>query len=186
MRRRGLHAAAMLTVLVASQPADGAQTAASKPAPLESVLASQLDASGWTREGPSRGFDAGNLWQYIDGDADRYVDAGLAEMRTATYRFRGTLEAVVDVYRMTQPEGARRIFRSEATGDGAVVELGDEARSSELMLVFRVGADFVRIAAYETTPETTDALRTLGRALAARLQANVSAPPGSGAQGVVR
>ena len=159
----------VVALLLLFQPGAGAAPASLDVPPLAAVL-DDLAAPGWAPEGGSRGFSADNLWEYIDGDADRYVDAGLSEMRTATYRHRGKLEAVVDVYRMAEPAGAQRLFRSESTGDWSVVDLGDEARQSDLVLVFRVGADLVRIVAYDMTPETANTLRALGEALAARLR----------------
>jgi len=165
----------LLPVVVASlllfPPGAGAAPVGPEVPPLATAL-DELAAPGWAPEGGSRSFNADNLWEYIDGDADRYVDAGLSAMRTATYRYRGTLEAVVDVYRMAAPQAAQGLFRSEPTADWPAIELGDEARQSDLVLVFRVGADLVRIMAYDMTPETADALRALGKGLAARLRPN--------------
>ena len=158
-----------LTALFASWSAADVPPPTSAAARLAPAL-TELAAPGWAIAGSSRGFDAGNLWEYIDGDAERYVDAGLKEMCTATFRFQGKTEAVVDVYRMARPEAARQIFRSESTHDWATAELGDEARFSAPTLVLRTGADFVRIVAYDTTPETRQALLALGGALVERLR----------------
>lgn len=178
-RQRSVRAAATcacaLALLVASSfaaevpPPIGEVAGAPLPLPLAPALA-QLQDPAWVLEGPTRAFDAGNLWEYINGDAERYVDAGLKGMSTATFRFQGKGEAVVDVYRMAGPAAARLIFQSESTRDWAVVELGDEARYSAPTLVLRTGADFVRIVAYETTPETRPALLALGTAVVACLR----------------
>jgi hypothetical protein len=132
---RRLRVASTLVAALALLVGAGASSSRCDAPALDTVLADAV-APGWSRQGPSRGFTADDLWEYVDGDADRYVDLGLSGMRTATYR------------------------------------------ESDLTLAFHVGVDFVRVIAYDMTPETTEALRTLGRALAARLRADATKPRG--------
>ena len=56
------------------------------------------EAPGWARRGETRVFPAADLWQYIDGAADRYLQAGVERVLTADYRYRDRFDAVVDVY----------------------------------------------------------------------------------------
>ena len=52
--------------------------------------------SGWQKTSDTRIFAAKDLWQYIDGDAEQYISAGVVTTSTSDYKYQGQLEAVVD------------------------------------------------------------------------------------------
>ena len=53
------------------------------------------------------------LWKYIDGDADKYVQAGVVNTLTSDYRLNGKTDATLDVYVMGSTAGAQNLrFRS--------------------------------------------------------------------------
>ena len=95
-----------------------------------------------------RTFEAADLWKYIDGDAERYLKAGVQRVSTADYKFQNKVDATVDIYTMGNAEGAEKIFQSEPAVDVKPIQLGDAARLSSQSLVFRKGACLVRIVAY--------------------------------------
>ncbi len=67
------------------------------------------EVSGWAKTGETRTFDAANLWRYIDGDAEKYLKAGAQSASTADYKYQDKVEAVVDVYTMSERRRRRRI-----------------------------------------------------------------------------
>ena len=79
--------------------------------------------AGWDKGDKTQTFDASTLWQYIDGGADQYVNAGLVSAATSDYKYQGNLEAVVDIYTM-KPRRAprksskpiRRLMQDSAVG----------------------------------------------------------------------
>jgi Family of unknown function (DUF6599) len=125
--------------------------------------------AGWAKTGDARTFEAADLWKYIDGDAERYLKAGVQRVFTADYKFQDKVEAVVDVYVMGNAEGAEKIFDSEPAVDGKPIQLGDGARLHSQSLVFRKGPCLVRIVAYEESAETQQALLQLGQNIELRL-----------------
>jgi hypothetical protein len=127
------------------------------------------EAAGWTRIGDPRTFQAAELWKYIDGEAERYLKAGVQRVFTTEYNFQNKVDAVVDIYSMGNAEGARKIFDSEPTGDAKPVQLGDGARLYSQSLVFRKGSYLVRIVAYQESADVSQALLELGRAIERRL-----------------
>jgi hypothetical protein len=124
------------------------------------------EVPGWSKVGETRTFEASRLWEYIDGDAERYVQAGVEKTLTTDYRYGAGIEAVVDIHIMKAPEGARKIFESESPAGSLRFELGDGARLSKASLTFYKGPYFVRLVAYQEAPEVRDALVALGRAIA--------------------
>lgn len=134
----------------------------------DTIFPESNEAAGWTK-GETRTFEAGNLWEYIDGDAEKYVQAGVQRTLTSDYRYREKIEATADVYVMGSPDGARKIFDSESTAGSQPINLGDAARSAKGSITFRKGNYFVRIIAYHEAPEMGEALVALGRTIERRL-----------------
>ena len=143
-----------------------------RPARAMSWLPESGDVPGWTKTGETRTFEAADLWKYIDGDAERYLRAGVRRTLTASYRS-GDLEAVADVHLMEMPEGARAVFESEPAAGSRPVALGEGGRSYGQSVEFRKGPFLVRLVAYQDTARTEPELIRLGRAIAARLAQQV-------------
>jgi polyferredoxin len=130
------------------------------------------DVPGWTKVGETRQFEAADLWKYVDGDAERYLRAGVHRTLTANYRYgdgAGIMEAVADIYLMEAPRGAASIFEAESSAGSRPVALGDAGRSYGQSVTFHQGPFFVRLTAYQDTPRTEPVLVSLGQAIAARL-----------------
>ena len=130
-------------------------------------------AQGWTRTDEIRTFPAAELWKYIDGDAEKYLKAGVESTSTSDYKFHENFEAVVDVYTMSSPAGAKTIFDSEPSG-ASTPQVGDAARLYEQSLVFRHGKYLVRIVAYRSSPLLAQGLLDLGKRIDERLISNTA------------
>ncbi len=160
-RRWMLTAVALAMVVMVSGA--GCKKKAINPFPASGAVA------GWEKTGDTRTFAAKNLWQYIDGDAEQYIAAGVVTTSTADYKYQGQLEAVVDVHTMRDAEGARKILETGLTSDAKKIQLGDECVQYAQSVAFRKGPYLVRIVAYESTPETPQALLALAHGVEANL-----------------
>lgn len=127
------------------------------------------EVAGWVRSGDMRTFSADDLWKYIDGDAERYLKAGVWSVSTADYKFRDKYDAVADIYTLESSSGAAKIFESEPAADSQSAHLGDESRLFGQSLIFRRGPSIVRITAYQASPETQADLLALGKGIEQRL-----------------
>jgi len=105
-------------------------------------------APGWDRTGEVRQYSAKNLYQYMDGEADKYVKAGVKQTITADYRHRSGLQATADVFVMSAGLGPRQLYGAEPGADAKGVDLGEAARVYKSSLVFRKGRYFVRVVAF--------------------------------------
>ena len=141
----------------------GCKKKAVNPFPASGAIA------GWEKTGDTRTFAAKDLWQYIDGDAEQYNAAGVVTTSTADYKYQGQLEAVVDVHTMRDAEGARKILETGLTREAKTIQLGDECVQYAQSVIFRKGPYLVRIVAYESTPETPQALLALAHGVDANL-----------------
>jgi hypothetical protein len=150
-------------VIVAVAAGTGCKKKASDPFPATNAIA------GWEKSGETRVFAAKDLWQYIDGDAEQYVSAGVVTTSTSDYKYRGQLEATVDVYTMTDAAGARKILENGKTNESKAVQVGDEGIAYAQSIIFRKGKMLVRIVAYESTPDAPQALLALAHGVEAKL-----------------
>lgn len=150
-------------VIVAATVGTGCKKKASDPFPASNAVA------GWQKTSDTRVFAAKDLWQYIDGDAEQYISAGVVSTSTSDYKYQGQLEATVDVYTMGDAAGARKILETGQTKDAQNVQLGDAGIGYAQSIVFRKGTALVRIVAYESTPDASQALLALAHGVEAKL-----------------
>ena len=152
-------AVAMILVVAA---ATGTGCKRKSPFPASGAVA------GWEKTSETRVYAAKDLYQYIDGDAEQYISAGVVSTSTSDYKFQGQLEATVDVHTMGGAAGARKIMET-GTKDAKPVQLGDAGFAYAQSIIFRKGSSLVRIVAYESTPDTPQALLALARGVEAKL-----------------
>jgi hypothetical protein len=149
--------------IVTSAAVTGCKKTAVDPFPASGAVA------GWEKTADTRVFAAKDLYQYIDGDAEQYISAGVVTTSTADYKFKGQLEATVDVYTMGDAAGARKILETGETKDAKSVQLGDAGVTYAQSVIFRKGPYLVRIVSFEFTPEAPQALLALAHGVEAKL-----------------
>ena len=155
--------AAIAVALVAAAAVTGCKKARIDPFPASGAVA------GWQKTSDTRVFAAKDLWQYIDGDAEQYVKAGVVSTSTSDYKYQNQLEAVVDVYTMGDSAGAHKIFANDESKGAKNVQLGDAGVAYEQSVTFCKGPYLVRIVAYEATPDGPQALLALARGVETKL-----------------
>ncbi len=125
--------------------------------------------TGWEKSSETRVFAAKDLWQYIDGDAEQYIAAGVVTTSTSDYKYPGQLEATVDVHTMNGADGARKMLEVGLTRDARTIQLGDEGVQYAQSVIFRKGHYLVRIVAYQSTADSAQALVSLAHGVEAKL-----------------
>ena len=155
-------AIAVIAIAVAI-PGTGCKKKNVDPFPASGAVA------GWEKTNDTRVYAAKDLWQYIDGDAEQYLQAGVVSTSTSDYKYQGQLEATVDVYTMGDSGGARKILSTGQTSDGTSVRLGDAAIAYKQSVTFRKGPYLVRIVAYDDAPGAQQALVALAHGVEAKL-----------------
>ena len=143
------------------------------PSPAPTFFPETNQVPGWAKSAETRTFPADKLWEYVDGDAERYLQAGVEKTLTADYRYKNKFDAVADVHVMRAPEGAKIIFDSDSAVDSESLNLGDHGRRWQGSLAFTTGRYYVHLTAYEQEdPEVGAALEALARAIQERLAQN--------------
>ena len=89
---------------------------------------------------------------------------------TSDYRFNNKVDATADVYVMAKPEGAKKIYDSLSAPESQPLEVGDAGRINKGALTFHEGPYFVRVVAFEDSPEVGKGLTELARAVSSALK----------------
>jgi predicted small lipoprotein YifL len=150
-------------VMISAVAGTGCKKKGADPFPASNAVAD------WQKTSETRVFAAKDLWQYIDGDAEQYVSAGVVSTSTSDYKYKGELEATLDVYTMSDAAGARKILETGQSSDAKAVQLGDAGVAYAQSVIFRKGPYLVRIVAYESTLDAQQALLALAHAVEAKL-----------------
>jgi hypothetical protein len=127
------------------------------------------EVNGWVRTGEIRTFAAEQLSDYIDGDAEKYLQAGVKSTSTADYKAKDQTQVVADIYAMSSATGAQKIFESEPAGTAKNAGVGEASRLFKQSLTFRKGEYLVRIVAYQEAPQLEQEMVELGRAIERKL-----------------
>jgi hypothetical protein len=166
MKRTSLRAAALIAVAAALLIATGCKKQGSAVQPLPATN----EVAGWEKTGDTRTFTPTTLSDYIDGGAEQYLKAGFKSASTSDYKFQGKIEAVTDVYVMSNAGAAKTVFEADPAGNAKIVSIGDAARAFSQSVVFRKGPYLVRITAYQDAPEAQQALTQLAQGVEKRLK----------------
>jgi hypothetical protein len=155
---------AVVLVIVAVASGIGCKKGKGDPFPASGTVAD------WQKSSDTRVFAAKDLWQYIDGEAEQYIAAGVVSTSTSDYKYKGQSEAVVDVYTMRDVGGARKILEAGLGSDAKSIQVGDAGVEYAQSVTFRKGPYLVRIVAYDSTPDTQQSLHALAHGVEAKLK----------------
>ena len=136
---------------------------------VKNALPATNEVAGWQKTDDTRIFAAKDLWQYIDGDSEQYMNAGVVTTSTSDYKFNNQLEAVVDVHTLRNSDGAQKIFQGGQSADAKTVQIGDAGFAFHQSVVFRKGPYLVRIVAWQSPPDVEQALLALAHGVESKL-----------------
>lgn len=133
------------------------------------------EVDGWTRAGDVLTYDGDNLWEYINGAAELFVQYDVQTCRTADLAS-GDLVVSVDLYDMGTPLNALGVFNQENPAGGVPLPGAIEAAvSPPYQALLLKGATYVKVNAIEG--ELTEARgRELLEALADALPGGTTLP----------
>ena len=78
---------------------------------------------GWTKQDKTLKFSENNLFNYIDGGAELFLEFGFEELLVQNYRKDGH-EIGIDIYRMKSPEAALGIYLMKCGHETPITEIG--------------------------------------------------------------
>lgn len=134
------------------------------------LLPAPGEVPGWTISQKASIYGPENLWQFIDGAADRYLVYGFEEAAASEYAQEGTgSRMLIDIYRMKNPLNAYGIYTQERSPDCRYAKVGNEGYSTGTTLNFWAGPYYVKITAFEEKEAIGQEMTRLAGAVAAKV-----------------
>jgi len=144
---------------------------------LRSLLPKVSEVSGWKISSPPRLFEPYNLWEYINGQAEMYLDYGFRLVVTSDYGSKENSSSLaIEIYQMESPTHAFAIYAAERSPQDKFVKIGVQGYIAENILNFWKGPYYVKLTSFQSSPTTERSLLKLSREIADKITGNYAEP----------
>jgi len=131
---------------------------------------------GWKMSAEIKTFDPENLYDYIDGAAESYLNYDFQELRVAEYLTEGKASLVIEVYAHRTPYHAFGIYSQERPSKGDYLGIGAQGYFDDTILNFLTGRYYVKLSCYDAGARTKEILTVFARKTAEKLGGGSSLP----------
>jgi len=125
-------------------------------------------APGWTKADKPRHFQRTDLFNYIDGGAELFLEFGFKELTAQIYA-NSFLELDLEVYEMESPESALGIYLLKSGRETPVKGLSGRTTGDRFQVTLLRNRWFVHVNNPDGLPDAVPAMTTLARKLLAAL-----------------
>ncbi len=171
--RRPIRHGALAVMMIVLAACSGGEPTQDEPGPTMAAgfgLPTDGELPGWSLVTDPEHYEADNLWEYINGQADFFIDYGFVRVDTAEYRNDHESSSVVlEVYRMGRPQEAFGIFAAERTRDDRPLEIGAGAYLGANVLGFWQGERYVKLTSFDEGPAIEQLLIGLAEEISSRI-----------------
>ncbi len=138
--------------------------------PGDSVVA------GWTRDGASQNFEGGDLYIYIDGGAEIYLEYGFGRVVVQDFKRSDGKSLSLEIFEMSGPESAYGMYSFKTSGTGRALEIGDGAELESYYLNFWKGPYVVTVTGFDEDERTLEGLVALAKSVEAEIPTSSEKP----------
>lgn len=167
---RHLMRLAVFAVLIASGCSSGEPTGSAAPrVAMTKILDAVAAAVPGKCTDEATWYEAENLYEYIDGAAGTYVDAGFVLLSHSEWRASGGKEGAyveLDIYDMGTPLGALDTLADNRTPQTQYLDIGNEAQVSDAGIDMRVGRYYAKFVARRDIEGQKEFVKAMATALA--------------------
>jgi hypothetical protein len=134
------------------------------------------DMAGWQKKGAAETYAPENLYKYIDGAAENFLNYEFKQLAVQNYANAQGQALTVEIYFHGSPENAFGIYSSEKPTGGNYFELGSQGYAEGGILNFICSAYYVKLSGFELGQDPQEVLTDLGRALVSKIDAKAALP----------
>jgi hypothetical protein len=167
---RYLIAVAALAALIVSGCGSGDSSATAAPrAAVTNILDAVASSVAGSRDDDVTWYEPENLYEYIDGAAPTYTDAGFVILSHSEWRPKGGKEGAyveLDIYDMGSPLGALERLADGRTPQTQYLDIGNEAQASGSDIDLRVGSYYVKLVARRDIEGQKEFVKAIATAIA--------------------
>jgi len=121
---------------------------------------------GWIREGEPAVYHADNLWEYINGSAEKFLSYDFREVAVQNFKAGEENELMVEVYRHGSDKMAYGIYSQFSRSKNNQEGVGDMSFSGDYSLHFWKGDFYVKLSVFEKSEFLSDAMKQFALSLA--------------------
>jgi len=125
---------------------------------LSGLLPKEAELAGWTAVGSPQEFEGDDLFVYIDGGAEIYLEYGFSRAVVQDYKNAGGRTLSFELFEMTDPAAAFGMYTFKTTGKGKPTELGQGGQLEDYYLNFWKGNCLFTITGFNDDQETVRGL----------------------------
>ena len=135
------------------------------------------DISGWTKNGDPAVYGPENLYEYIDGAAENFLNYDFQELAMLTYEDRQKHTLTVEIYRHRSPETAFGIYSSEKPLKGNYFPVGTQGYYEDGVFNFYTGPYYIKMTAFDLSGQDKPIFLDFGNKISDRIGPQPGAPP---------
>lgn len=145
---------------------------------VDNFLPASGFSDGWSLSGKVGHYNPGNLYMYINGEAELFLPYGFETLASALYTRGGPASGIVaDIYKMGSPIDAFGIYSSYRDPEAEKIKFGAEGFVEDSQLMFYKDRYFVRLSVSGTVAGSRGILIMFAKEIDRRLP-GTSRPPG--------
>jgi hypothetical protein len=144
---------------------------------LRALLPKDAESPGWRAVSSPQFFEPQNLWEYINGQAEMYIDYGFQLVVTLEYRsMDGARSLAIEIFQMKNPKHAFGIYAAERSTDDRLINMGTQGYLGENVLNFWKGQYYVKLTSFQVSSDSKEILMMLATVIAAKIKGTYSEP----------
>jgi hypothetical protein len=144
---------------------------------LRTLLPKGAESGGWKAVSSPKFFSPQNLWEYINGQAEMYLDYGFKLLVTAEYTsIDGSRFMTIDIFQMQSPNHAFGIYAAERSPHDSFIKMGGQGYLAENILNFWKGLYYVKLTSFQVSSDTKEILMVLAGVIANKIKGSYSEP----------
>lgn len=144
---------------------------------LRTLLPDETESVGWKSVTDPEFFGQDNLWEYINGQAEMYLDYGFRLVVTTEYRsMDGSGSMIIEIYQMESPKHAFGIYAAERSPSDNFIKIGVQGYLEENVLNFWKGHYYVKLTSFQVSSETKEIIVKLAGVIAKKIKGVYSEP----------
>ena len=142
---------------------------------INKLLPDSKACNGWQKDGEAETYNAANLYDFIDGGADIYLEYGFVQAITQEYQ-KDNFVVTIDIFQMKSAEAAYGIYSSIRNKDDQQLAIGAEGILTDYQVTFRQDCYFVVVTGYDKEEKTQNALKLLGESVSNKIPPSSEKP----------
>lgn len=158
----------LLVLLLSAVPA-GRIAAQERSTDIATLLPHAGETGKWRQSDSARIFSGEDLYEFIDGGADIFIEYGFIKVISSEYRNGGMAPIKLEIYEMADDAAAFGMYSISAGSGGRTVKIGNGGSLNDSYLVFWKERYMAFVSSDDTTGETLEEILTIAENVERRI-----------------